>query len=171
MAACRPICLLLAFATPAWVHTDGTVTLGAPAFGVGLAGLAGIPAASNAVVFAVAQGSYGFPPGAAWGRFGVSRIWTAVTEHGSRVVTWEGALEDRDTARRVSFQAEFGRDGSAAYRYAGFPEHATAGVFGGGAAQVLEPASNTTTILLSYIGLRRDGYLRFVFKRKENPTP
>ena len=88
---------------PVWIHTDGTVTIRSPAPGVPIEELSLYTTYSNIVVYAPLQGSYGFLPGSRWADFCVSRIWTAETDRGARVVTWEGAMKDRDTSRPVSF--------------------------------------------------------------------
>ncbi len=99
----------------------------------------------------------------------------------TRVVTWEGAMKDRDASRPVSFQAEFSPDGKVTYRYDTFPTNGVAtGVFRNGAAlafntsgtqqdfqdflgfqdipglSTLQPF-NLSTLVLSYIGDLGDG--------------
>jgi hypothetical protein len=76
---------------------------------------------SNITVYAPLQSSYGFLPASKWPDFMPSLIWTAMTDKGSRVVTWEGARLDRDVTQPVSFQAEFHENGEVAYRYDMFP--------------------------------------------------
>ena len=102
---------------PVWIHTDGTVTLRSPAPGVPIQELAQTSVYSNITVYAPLQGSYGFLPASKWPDFMPSLIWTAMTDKGSRVVTWEGALLERDVSRPVSFQAEFHENGEVTYRY------------------------------------------------------
>ena len=62
-------------------------------------------------VYAPLQESYGFLPASQWPDFMPSQIWTATTDRGSRVVTWEEARHARNVSRPVSFQAEFHEDG------------------------------------------------------------
>lgn len=143
---------------PVWIHTDGTVTVGSPAFGVSIAELAEILAVSNVTIYAPMQGSFGFLPEARWERFAVSRIWTAMTERGTRLVTWEGAMPLRLTDSPVTFQAEFFDGGDVIYRYGGIPTNeVSVGVFRNGAAQTLGLATNATSVLLKYIGDLGDG--------------
>ncbi|MBQ6246298.1 MAG: hypothetical protein IJK04_05500, partial [Kiritimatiellae bacterium] len=165
---------------PVWIHTDGTVTLRSPAPGVPIQELAQTSVYSNITVYAPLQGSYGFLPASMWPDFMPSLIWTATTDKGSRVVTWEGARLDRDVSRPVSFQAEFHEDGEVTYRYDTFPTNGVAtGVFRNGAAlafdsgapqslqeflgfqdipgySALQPAE-ITSLTLSYIGDLSDG--------------
>ena len=54
---------------------------------------------SNITVCAPLQSSYGFLPASKWPDFMPSLIWTATTDRGSRVVTWEGARLDRDVSQ------------------------------------------------------------------------
>ena len=163
---------------PVWIHTDGTVTVRSPAPGVPIEELSLYTTYSNIVVYAPLQGSYGFLPGSRWADFCVSRIWTAETDRGTRVVTWEGAMKDRDTSRPVSFQAEFSPDGKVTYRYNPVVTNFTGiGLYRGGAAQTFDlqdiptfqdlPGSPTnglstsdfrlSTLKLSYIGDLGDG--------------
>ena len=165
---------------PVWIHTDGTVTVRSPAPGVPIEELAQTAAYSNITVYAPLQSSYGFLPASKWPDFMPSLIWTATTDRGSRVVTWEGARLDRDVARPVSFQAEFHESGEVTYRYDTFPTNGVAtGIFRNGAALAFNPANpqsfreflgfqdmpeyatlqpfNISTIQLSYIGDLSDG--------------
>ena len=165
---------------PVWIHTDGTVTLRSPAPGVPIQELAQTSVYSNITIYAPLQGSYGFLPANKWPDFMPSLIWTATTDRGSRVVTWEGARLERDVSRPVSFQAEFHEDGEVTYRYDTFPTNGVAiGVFrngsslafGSGAPQSLQeflgfqdiPGYSTlqpadiTSLTLSYIGDLGDG--------------
>ena len=143
---------------PVWVHTDGTVTVNSPSFGVPIAELAEILAVSNVTVYAPMQGSFGFLPESLWDRFAVSRIWTAVTERGTRLVTWEGAMPLRLTDNPVTFQAEFLQGGDVVYRYNGIPTNEVAiGVFRDGTAQAIDVATNTTSVVLKYVGDLGDG--------------
>ncbi len=129
--------------------------------------------------FAPLQGSYGFLPASRWPEFNVSRIWMAVTDSGNRVITWEGALRNRDPAQPVSFQAEFKRNGDIEYHYNPAQTNFTGiGIYRGGTAMSFdrstvepfnswgdEPATNTpstfnfqlSTLKLSYIGDLGDG--------------
>ncbi len=102
---------------PIWVHTDGTLTVRSPAPGLPIQELAQTAAYSNITVYAPLQSSYGFLPASKWSDFMPSLIWTAMTDKGSRVVTWEGARLNRDGAQPVSFQAEFHDNGEVTYRY------------------------------------------------------
>ena len=135
---------------------------------------------SNITVYAPLQSSYGFLPASKWPDFMPSLIWTATTDSGSRVVTWEGARLDRDVAQPVSFQAEFHENGEVTNRYDTFPTNGVAtGVFRNGAALAFNPADpqsfhdflgfqdmpeyatlqpfNISTLQLSYIGDLGDG--------------
>ena len=135
---------------------------------------------SNITVYAPLQSSYGFLPASKWPDFMPSLIWTAVTDRGSRIVTWEGARLNRNVAQPVSFQAEFHESGEVTYRYDTFPTNGVAtGVFRNGAALAFNPADpqsfrdflgfqnspeyatlhpfNISTIQLSYIGDLGDG--------------
>ena len=100
---------------PVWVQTDGTVTIRSPAPEIPIEELSLYTTYSNITVYAPLQGSYGFLPASRWLEFNVSRIWTAVTDRGTRVITWEGALRNRDQAQPVSFQAEFHENGEVTY--------------------------------------------------------
>lgn len=92
-------------------------------------------------IFAPLQSSYGFLPAGKWPDFMPSLIWTATTDRGSRVVTWEGARLDRDVSRPVSFQAEFHESGEVTYRYDTFPTNGVAtDVFRNGTALAFNPA-------------------------------
>ena len=165
---------------PVWVHTDGTLTVRSPAPGLPLQELAQIAAFSNITVYAPLQSSYGFLPASKWPDFMPSLIWTATTDRGSRVVTWEGARLDRDVAQPVSFQAEFHESGEVTYRYDTFPTNGVAtGVFRNGAALAFNSSDtqsfrdflgfqdmpeyatfqpfNVSTLQLSYIGDLGDG--------------
>ena len=102
---------------PIWIQTDGTITVRSPAPGIPFEELSLYTTYSNITVYAPLQGSYGFLPASKWPDFNVSRIWTAVTDRDTRVITWEGALRDRDVSQPVSFQAEFKRNGDIEYRY------------------------------------------------------
>ena len=166
---------------PVWIHTDGTVTLRSPAPGVPIQELAQTSVYSNITVYAPLQGSYGFLPASKWPDFMPSLIWTATTDKGSRIVTWEGARQERDVSRPVSFQAEFHESGEVTYRYETFPTNGVAtGVFRNGASlafnssgtqqnlqeflgfqdipgySTLQPA-DITSLTLSYIGDLGDG--------------
>ena len=165
---------------PVWVHTDGTLTVRSPAPGLPIQELAQTAAYSNITVYAPLQSSYGFLPANKWSDFMPSLIWTAMTDRGSRVVTWEGARLDRDVAQPVSFQAEFHESGEVTYRYDTFPTNGVAtGVFRNGTVLAFNPADpqsfrdflgfqdlpeyatlqpfNISTIQLSYIGDLGDG--------------
>ncbi|MBQ6924554.1 MAG: hypothetical protein IJQ73_07930 [Kiritimatiellae bacterium] len=160
---------------PVWIHTDGTLTVRSPAPGLPIQELAQTAVYSNITMFAPLQSSYGFLPASKWPDFMPSRIWTAMTDKGSRVVTWEGARLERDVSRPVSFQAEFHESGEVTYRYDTFPTNGVAtGVFRNGAALAFNPADpqsvrdflgfqdlpeyatlqpfNISTLQLSYIG-------------------
>ena len=102
---------------PVWIQTDGTITVRTPSPGIPIEELSFYTTYSNITVYAPLQGSYGFLPGSRWPEFNVSRIWMAVTDRDSRVITWEGALRDRDPAQPVSFQVEFKRNGDIEYHY------------------------------------------------------
>ena len=166
---------------PVWIHSDGTVTVRSPAPGVPIEELALYTTYSNITVYAPMQGPFGFLPASRWPDFDVSRIWTAETDRGTRVVTWEGAMMDRDTSQPVSFQAEFSPDGKVTYRYDAFPANGVAtGVFRNGSAlafggsgtqeefqdflgfqdipgySALSP-TNLSSLVLSYIGDLGDG--------------
>jgi hypothetical protein len=165
---------------PVWVHTDGTVTLRSPAPDVPIQELAQTSVYSNITVYAPLQSSYGFLPASKWPDFMPSLIWTATTDKGSRVVTWEGARLDRDVAQPVSFQAEFHESGEVTYHYDTFPTNGVAtGVFRNGTALAFNPADpqsfreflgfqdlpeyatlqpfDISTLQLSYIGDLGDG--------------
>ena len=166
---------------PVWVHTDGTLTVRSPAPGLPIQELAQTAAYSNITVYAPLQSSYGFLPAGKWPDFMPSLIWTATTDRGSRVVTWEGARLDRDVAQPVSFQAEFHESGEVTYRYDTFPTNGVAtGVFRNGAALVFSGSdsqadfqgflgfqdtpgysalrpSDITSLTLAYIGDLGDG--------------
>ena len=165
---------------PVWIQTDGTITIRSPAPGLPIQELAQTAAYSNITVYAPLQSSYGFLPASKWPDFMPSLIWTATTDRGSRVVTWEGARLDRDVAQPVSFQAEFHDNGEMTYRYDTFPTNGVAtGVFRNGAALAFNPADpqsfqeflgfqdmpeyatlqpfNISTLQLSYIGDLGDG--------------
>ena len=138
---------------PVWIHTDGTVTLRSPAPGVSLQELAQTSVYSNITVYAPLQGSYGFLPASKWPDFMPSLIWTARTDKGSRVVTWEGARLERDVSRPVSFQAEFQEDGEVTYRYDTFPTNGVAtGVFRNGSALAFD--SGTPQSLQEFLGFQ-----------------
>ncbi len=144
---------------PVWVQTDGTITVRSTARGIPFEELALVSTYSNVTVYAPLQGSYGFLPGSLWPAYCPSRIWTAVTDAGSRVVTWENALRNRDVADPVSIQAEFLENGDIIYRYAPSQTNVPAiGLFRHGAALTL--ATNNlplATLLLTYIGDLGDG--------------
>ena len=165
---------------PVWVHTDGTLTVRSPAPGLPIQELAQTASYSNITVYAPLQSSYGFLPANKWSDFMPSLIWTAMTDRGSRVVTWEGARLDRDVAQPVSFQAEFHESGEVTYRYDTFPTNGVAtGVFRNGTALAFNPTDpqsfrdflgfqdlpeyatlqpfNISTLQLSYIGDLGDG--------------
>ena len=158
---------------PVWIHTDGTVTLRSPAPGVPIQELAQTSVYSNITVYAPLQGSYGFLPASKWPDFMPSLIWTATTDKGSRVVTWEGARLERDVSRPVSFQAEFHENGEVTYHYNPAQTNFTGiGLFRNGAALTFglsdfpdfqDLAGLTTnhlpltTLHLSYIGDLSDG--------------
>jgi hypothetical protein len=134
---------------PAWVQTDGTVTLSSRSHCVPIGELALLPAFSNLTVFAPLQGSYGFLPGSLWPSYCPSRIWTDVTDAGSRVVTWENALLNRDPSNPVSFQAEFLPNGNVIYRYSPPQSNpASVGLFRNGHCQSFpfnsQPSTNTS---------------------------
>ena len=165
---------------PVWVQTDGTVTIRSPAPEIPIEELSLYTTYSNITVYAPLQGSYGFLPASRWLEFNVSRIWTAVTDRGTRVITWEGALRNRDQAQPVSFQAEFHENGNITYRYdPPQPNFNGIGLFRNGAtltlglsdfqdllalqgtslpnnSSTLQPF-NISTIQLSYIGDLGDG--------------
>ncbi len=161
---------------PVWVHTDGTVTVRSPAPGVPIEELALTAVYSNITVYAPLQSSYGFLPASKWPDFMPSLIWTATTDRGSRVVTWEGARLERDVAQPVSFQAEFHANGEVTYRYNPAQTNFTGiGLYRGGTAQTFalsdlqdlidnqDPHELTTnnlqltTLRLAYIGDLGDG--------------
>ena len=165
---------------PVWVHTDGTLTVRSPAPGLPIQELAQTAAYSNITVYAPLQSSYGFLPANKWPDFMPSLIWTAITDRGSRVVTWEGARLNRDVSQPVSFQAEFHESGEVTYRYDTFPTNGVAtGVFRNGTALAFNPTDpqsfrdflgfqdlpeyatlqpfNISTLQLSYIGDLGDG--------------
>ena len=158
---------------PIWIQTDGTITVRSPSPGIPIEEFSLYTTYSNITVYAPLQGSYGFLPGSRWPEFNVSRIWMAVTDRGTRVITWEGALRDRDPAQPVSFQAEFKRNGDIEYRYNPAQTNFTGiGLYRGGAAQTFGladlqdfqdlagPTTNhlpLTTLHLSYIGDLGDG--------------
>ena len=159
---------------PVWIHTDGTVTVRSPAPGVPIEEVALCTTYSNITVYAPLQGSYGFLPASRWPDFNVSRIWTAVTDRRTRVVTWEGARLNRDMAQPVSFQAEFSPEGKVTYRYSPFQTNFFGiGIFRNGASQTFDlqvfqdlqdlpgPSTlqpfNLSTLVLSYIGDLGDG--------------
>ncbi len=109
---------------------------------------------SNITVYAPLQGSYGFLPASKWPDFMPSLIWTAATDRGTRVVTWEGAMKDRDTLQPVSFQAEFSPDGKVTYRYDAFPTNGVAiGVFRNGSALAFG-ASGTQEEFQDFLGFQ-----------------
>ena len=169
----------LGLENPVWIQTDGTVTVRSPSPGIPIEELSLCTTYSNITVYAPLQGSYGFLPGSRWPEFNVSRIWTAVTDRGTRVITWEGALRDRDPAQPVSFQAEFKRNGDIEYHYNPAQTNFTGiGLYRGGAALTLdrstvepfyrlgdEPSTNVpstfhfplSTLHLSFIGDLGDG--------------
>ena len=162
---------------PVWIQTDGTVTVRSPSPGIPIEELSLYTTYSNITVYAPLQGSYGFLPASRWLEFNVSRIWMAVTDRGTRVITWEGALRNRNTAQLVSFQAEFKRNGDIEYHYNPAQTNFTGiGLYRGGAAMSvdpfirsfvysLEPQNSATNIFhfplstlhLSYIGDLGDG--------------
>jgi hypothetical protein len=165
---------------PVWIHTDGTVTLRSPAPGVPIQELAQTSVYSNITVYAPLQGAYGFLPASMWPDFMPSLIWTATTDKGSRVVTWEGARLERDVSQPVSFQAEFHENGEVTYRYNPAQTNFTGiGLFRNGAAltfglsdfqdlltfqdpsltnnlSTLQPF-NLSTLKIAYIGDLSDG--------------
>ncbi|MBQ6925537.1 MAG: hypothetical protein IJQ73_12930 [Kiritimatiellae bacterium] len=155
---------------PVWVQTDGTITVRSPSPGIPIEELSLYTTYSNITVYAPLQGSYGFLPASRWPEFNVSRIWTAVTDRGSRVITWEGALRNRDPAQPVSFQAEFKRNGDIEYHY-NPPQtnYVGIGLYRGGTSQSFNPSTlrpfnlstlqplNLSTLKLSYIGDLGDG--------------
>ncbi len=140
-------------ASPLWVHTDGSVTLKNRALSLPLDEIIHYESYSNVTVFAPRYGEYGFLPSALWETNSISCIWTAVNEAGSRVITWEGALEDR-IEQRCSFQMEFKQGGGIVYRYAPMLGDATnsVGLFRNGTYNALSLPTNTTTAVLTYIG-------------------
>ncbi len=166
---------------PVWIHTDGTVTVRSPAPGVPIEELALYTTYSNITVYGPMQGSFGFLPASKWPDFDASLIWTAETDRGTRVVTWEGARLNRDMAQPVSFQAEFSPDGKTTYRYGAFPANGVAtGVFRNGSALAFGGSgtqeefqgflgfqdipgysalslTNLSSLVLSYIGDLGDG--------------
>ena len=159
---------------PVWVQTDGTVTVRSPSPGIPIEELSLYTTYSNITVYAPLQGAYGFLPGSRWPEFNISRIWTAVTDRGTRVITWEGALRHRDTTQPVSFQAEFKSNGDIEYHYnPAQTNFAGIGLYRGGAAMSFdrstvepfnrlgdEPSTNVpftfhfplSTLHLSYVG-------------------
>ena len=159
---------------PVWVHTDGTVTIRSPAPGIPIEELSLCTTYSSITVYAPLQGSYGFLPASRWPDFQPSRIWTAVTDRGTRVITWEGALHDRDPAQLVSFQTEFSPEGKVTYRYSPVQTNFSGiGLFRNNTAQtfdlqdfqdiqdISDPSTlqpfNLSTLVLSYIGDLGDG--------------
>ena len=163
----------IASANPVWIQTDGTITVKSPAPGIPIEELALYTTYSNITVYAPLQSSYGFLPASRWNDHCQSRIWTAVTDSGTRVITWENALLDRDPATPVSFQAEFREDGDVIYSYSPTPplpnSSTSIGLFRNGTAQLLHSStpnsSNSlttndyplTTVHWSYIGDLGDG--------------
>ena len=158
----------IAAENPVWIQTDGTITIKSPAPGIPIEELALYTTYSNITVYAPLQGSYGILPASRWGDHCQSRIWTAVTDSGTRVVTWENALLDRDFATPVSFQAEFFENGDVIYRYSPTPPllhtSTSIGLFSNGSAQLLHSSTSLTTshyplttIHWSYIGDLGDG--------------
>ncbi len=161
---------------PLWIQTDGTITIRSPSPGIPIEELSLYTTYSNITVYAPLQGSYGFLPGSRWPEFNVSRIWMAVTDRGTRVITWEGALRNRDPAQPVSFQAEFKRNGDIEYHYNPAQTNFTGiGLYRGGTAQTFGLSDlldlqdfqdlsglttyhlPLTTLHLSYIGDLGDG--------------
>ena len=158
---------------PVWIQTDGTITVRSPAPEIPIEELSLYTTYSNITVYAPLQGSYGFLPATRWPEFNVSRIWMAVTDRGTRVITWEGAFRDRDTAQPVSFQAEFHENGDITYRYnpaqtnftgIGLYRNGTALTFGlsdlpdfQDLAGLITNHLPLTTLHLSYIGDLSDG--------------
>ncbi len=161
---------------PVWIQTDGTITVRSPAPEIPIEELSLYTTYSNITIYAPLQGSYGLLPATRWPEFNVSRIWMAVTDRGTRVITWEGAFRDRDTAQPVSFQAEFHENGDITYRYNPAQTNFTGiGLFRNGAAltfglsdfQDLQDFPDLaglttnhlplTTLHLSYIGDLSDG--------------
>ena len=164
---------------PVWVQTDGTVTVRSRSPGIPIEELALYTTYSNITVYAPLQGSYGFLPASRWPEFNVSRIWAAVTDRGTRVITWEGVLRHRDTTQPVSFQAEFKSNGDIEYHYTPTQTNFTGiGLYRGEAAMSFdrstvepfnrlgdEPSTNVpssflfplSTLHLSYIGDLGDG--------------
>ena len=163
----------IAAENPVWIQTDGTITVKSPAPGIPIGELALYTTYSNITVYAPLQGSYGFLPASRWPDNCPSRIWTALTDSGTRVITWENALLDRDPAAPVSFQAEFFENGDVIYRYSPTPPLSNSptsiGLFRNGTAHLLHsstPNSSTSlttshyplsTIHWSYIGDLGDG--------------
>ena len=166
--------------TPVWIQTDGTITVRSPSPGIPIEELSLYTTYSNITVYAPLQGSYGFLPASRWPEFNVSRIWMSVTDRGTRVITWEGALRDRDPTQPVSFQAEFKRNGDIEYHYNPAQTNFTGiGLYRGGAVMSFdrstvepfnrwgdEPATNTpstlqlfnlSTLKIAYIGDLGDG--------------
>ena len=160
---------------PVWIQTDGTVTVRSPSPGIPIEELSLRTTYSNITVYAPLQGSYGFLPASRWPDFNVSRIWTAVTDRGTRIITWEGALRDRNPSSPVSFQAEFHENGGITYRYDPPQTNFTGiGLYRGGTFQLFNPSTfqpspseagnpstlqpfNLSTLQLSYIGDLGDG--------------
>ena len=165
---------------PVWIQTDGTITVRSPSPGIPIEEIALYTAYSNITVYAPLQGSHGFLSGSRWPEFNVSRIWMAVTDRGSRVITWEGALRNRDPAQPVSFQAEFKRNGDIEYHYNPAQTNFTGiGLYRGGAAMSFDRSSveplnrwgdepttnnsstlqpfNLSTLKIAYIGDLGDG--------------
>ena len=161
---------------PIWIQTDGTVTVRSPSPGIPIEELSLCTTYSNITVYASLQGSYGFLPASRWPDFNVSRIWTAVTDKGTRVITWEGALRDRDPAQPVSFQAEFFENGDIEYHYSPVQTNFSGiGLYRGGATLAfdlssVEPFNSSdggsatnvfhfpfSTLHLAYIGDLGDG--------------
>ena len=160
---------------PVWVQTDGTITIRSPAPGIPIEELSLYTVYSNITLYAPLQGSYGFLPASRWPEFNVSRIWTAITDRGTRTITWEGALRDRDPAQPVSFQAEFQRNGDITYRYNPVVTNFTGiGLYRGETFQLFNPSTlqlclpeagnpsslqpfNLSTLKIAYVGDLGDG--------------
>ncbi|MBQ7722131.1 MAG: hypothetical protein IJT64_04410, partial [Kiritimatiellae bacterium] len=107
--------------SPVWIQTDGTITVRSPAPGLSIEEVALYTTYSNITIYAPLQGTYGFLPASLWPDYYPSRTWTAVTDRGTRVITWENALLDRNPSSPVSFQAEFFDNGDIAYHYSSIP--------------------------------------------------
>lgn len=86
------------------ISTGLAVSTDIPDPWIPLAAMASVPSVTNATVFRAMEGNFGFLPSALWDSICTSRIWTASTPNGSRIVTWENALVGRDPSLPISAQ-------------------------------------------------------------------